>query len=235
MSAMSKSLKKKNHWTNKVHEAVLTRNKEGELGFDLKGGAENGNFPYFGEVKQGKVAIQSGKLSQDELLLEVNDTPVAGLTTRDVLAVIKHCKDPFRLKCVKQGEDKHQCAAVSLCEREREKERPLRCLGLLSAHYSRRNPVYTQRCISDPARDRCGYRLKPPRTFYCRSLQQNLQNVMDCHRNMSVKFELCLGSTDRGIMREGAGGVPPRVGDILARGSAMGELGEYLKAISLIS
>uniref|UniRef100_A0A673JGF8 Membrane-associated guanylate kinase, WW and PDZ domain-containing protein 1 n=1 Tax=Sinocyclocheilus rhinocerous TaxID=307959 RepID=A0A673JGF8_9TELE len=100
---MSKTLKKKNHWTNKVHEAVLTRNKEGELGFDLKGGAENGNFPYFGEVKQGKVAIQSGKLSQDELLLEVNDTPVAGLTTRDVLAVIKHCKDPFRLKCVKQG------------------------------------------------------------------------------------------------------------------------------------
>uniref|UniRef100_A0A672S8R9 Membrane-associated guanylate kinase, WW and PDZ domain-containing protein 1 n=1 Tax=Sinocyclocheilus grahami TaxID=75366 RepID=A0A672S8R9_SINGR len=100
---MSKTLKKKNHWTNKVHEAVLTRNKEGELGFDLKGGAENGNFPYFGEVKQGKVAIQSGKLSQDELLLEVNDTPVAGLTIRDVLAVIKHCKDPFRLKCVKQG------------------------------------------------------------------------------------------------------------------------------------
>ncbi|XP_056595820.1 membrane-associated guanylate kinase, WW and PDZ domain-containing protein 2 isoform X3 [Triplophysa dalaica] len=100
---MSKSLKKKNHWTNKVHEAVLSRNKEGELGFEVKGGAENGNFPYFGEVKQGKVAIQSGKLSQDELLLEVNDTPVAGLTIRDVLAVIKHCKDPFRLKCVKQG------------------------------------------------------------------------------------------------------------------------------------
>ncbi|XP_076877709.1 membrane-associated guanylate kinase, WW and PDZ domain-containing protein 2 isoform X4 [Brachyhypopomus gauderio] len=100
---MSKSLKKKSHWTSKVHEAVLTRTKEGELGFDLKGGAENGNFPYFGEVRQGKVAAQSGKLSQDELLLEVNDTPVAGLTTRDVLAVIKHCKDPFRLKCVKQG------------------------------------------------------------------------------------------------------------------------------------
>ncbi|KAA0724378.1 Membrane-associated guanylate kinase, WW and PDZ domain-containing protein 2 [Triplophysa tibetana] len=110
---MSKSLKKKNHWTNKVHEAVLSRNKEGELGFELKGGAENGNFPYFGEVKQGKVAIQSGKLSQDELLLEVNDTPVAGLTIRDVLAVIKHCKDPFRLKCVKQGENKHRVANIS--------------------------------------------------------------------------------------------------------------------------
>lgn len=101
---MSKSLKKKNHWTNKVHEAVITRGKEGELGFELKGGAENGQFPYFGEVKQGKGFIQSGKLAQDELLLEVNDMPVAGLTTRDVLAVIKHCKDPVRFKCVKQGE-----------------------------------------------------------------------------------------------------------------------------------
>lgn len=101
---MSKSLKKKNHWTNKVHEAVITRGKEGDLGFELKGGAENGQFPYFGEVKQGKGLIQSGKLAQDELLLEVNDMPVAGLTTRDVLAVIKHCKDPVRFKCVKQGE-----------------------------------------------------------------------------------------------------------------------------------
>ena len=113
---MSKSLKKKNHWTNKVHETVLSRSKEGELGFDLKGGAENGQFPFVGEVKQGKVVIQSGKLSQDELLLEVNDTPVSGLTLRDVHAVIKHCKDPVRLKCVKQGEmakqRKHQCAAA---------------------------------------------------------------------------------------------------------------------------
>ncbi|CAL8295121.1 unnamed protein product, partial [Boreogadus saida] len=101
---MSKSLKKKNHWTNKVHEAVVTRSREGELGFELKGGAENGQFPHFGEVKPGsKASVQNGKLAQDELLLEVNDMPVAGLTTRDVLAVIKHCKDPVRLKCVKQG------------------------------------------------------------------------------------------------------------------------------------
>ncbi|XP_046878588.1 membrane-associated guanylate kinase, WW and PDZ domain-containing protein 2-like [Hypomesus transpacificus] len=100
---MSKNLKKKNHWTNKVHESVFCRNKEGELGFELKGGAENGQFAYIGEVTPGKVVYQSGKLSQDELLLEVNDTPVAGLTIRDVHAVVKHCKDPFRLKCVKQG------------------------------------------------------------------------------------------------------------------------------------
>ncbi|XP_077120809.1 membrane-associated guanylate kinase, WW and PDZ domain-containing protein 2 isoform X11 [Ranitomeya variabilis] len=100
---MSKNLKKKNHWTNKVHECVIDRSLEGELGFDIRGGAENGQFPYLGEVKAGKVSYQSGKLVPEELVLEVNDTPVAGLTIRDVLAVIKHCKDPIRIKCVKQG------------------------------------------------------------------------------------------------------------------------------------
>ncbi|XP_024147112.1 membrane-associated guanylate kinase, WW and PDZ domain-containing protein 2a isoform X4 [Oryzias melastigma] len=101
---MSKSLKKrKNHWTNKVHESVLCRNEEGELGLELKGGAENGQFPVIGELPPGRAVCHSGKLFQDELLLEVNDTPVAGLTTRDVHAVVKHSKEPVRIKCVKQG------------------------------------------------------------------------------------------------------------------------------------
>ncbi|XP_056103480.1 membrane-associated guanylate kinase, WW and PDZ domain-containing protein 2a isoform X10 [Rhinichthys klamathensis goyatoka] len=95
---MSKSLKKKSHWTNRVHEIVLSRGPSGDLGFKLQGGAENGQFPVIGEVKPDR-----GKLQQDDLLLEVNDTPVAGLTIRDVWAVVKHCKDPVRLKCVKQG------------------------------------------------------------------------------------------------------------------------------------
>ncbi|XP_036977986.1 membrane-associated guanylate kinase, WW and PDZ domain-containing protein 2a isoform X3 [Acanthopagrus latus] len=101
---MSKSLKKrKHHWTNKVRESVLCRNGEGELGLELKGGAENGQFPVVGELLPGGAPSNSGQLFQDELLLEVNDTPVAGLTTRDVHAVVKHSKDPVRLKCVKQG------------------------------------------------------------------------------------------------------------------------------------
>uniref|UniRef100_A0A665VPW6 Membrane-associated guanylate kinase, WW and PDZ domain-containing protein 1 n=1 Tax=Echeneis naucrates TaxID=173247 RepID=A0A665VPW6_ECHNA len=95
---MSKSVKKrKTHWTNKVHEGVLCRTEQGELGLELKGGAENGQFPVIGELLGG------GRLCPEELLLEVNDTPVAGLTTRDVHAVVKHSRDPVRLKCVKQG------------------------------------------------------------------------------------------------------------------------------------
>ncbi|XP_071057934.1 membrane-associated guanylate kinase, WW and PDZ domain-containing protein 2a isoform X2 [Pseudochaenichthys georgianus] len=114
---MSKTLKKrKNHWTNKVHESVLCRNEEGELGLELKGGAENGQFPVIGELLPGTAVCHSGKLWTDELLLEVNDTPVAGLTTRDVHAVVKHSKDPVRLKCVKQGGviDKDLCHYLNL-------------------------------------------------------------------------------------------------------------------------
>ncbi|XP_043569713.1 membrane-associated guanylate kinase, WW and PDZ domain-containing protein 2a isoform X1 [Chiloscyllium plagiosum] len=100
---MSKVLKKKSHWTSKVHETVICRDKDGELNVEIKGGAENGLFSYLGEMKHNKINYQDGKLHTDELLLEVNDTAVSGLTIRDVLAVIKHCKDPIRLKCVKQG------------------------------------------------------------------------------------------------------------------------------------
>uniref|UniRef100_A0A8D3EDW7 Membrane-associated guanylate kinase, WW and PDZ domain-containing protein 1 n=1 Tax=Scophthalmus maximus TaxID=52904 RepID=A0A8D3EDW7_SCOMX len=105
---MSRSLKRrKNHWTNKVHESVLGRAEEPGPGPgpgpELKGGAENGQFPVVGELPAGRAPCLSGRLVQDELLLEVNDTPVAGLTTRDVHAVVRHSKEPVRLKCVKQG------------------------------------------------------------------------------------------------------------------------------------
>lgn len=70
-----------------------------ELSVDIRGGAELGQFPVFGAHDGGKTVHNPG-----ELLLEINDSPVAGLTTRDVMAVLKHCKHPIRLKCVKAGE-----------------------------------------------------------------------------------------------------------------------------------
>ncbi|XP_061815586.1 membrane-associated guanylate kinase, WW and PDZ domain-containing protein 2a isoform X1 [Nerophis lumbriciformis] len=116
---MSKSLnRKKNHWSNKVHESVLGRSAEGKLlAPELKGGAEHGQFPLVGELPPGGAPCQSGSfLLQGELLLEVNDTPVAGLTSRDVQAVVKHSKEPVRLKCVKQGGviDKDLCRYLNL-------------------------------------------------------------------------------------------------------------------------
>ncbi|MCI4388702.1 hypothetical protein PGIGA_G00089110 [Pangasianodon gigas] len=98
---MSKTWKKRSHWSSRVHEVVLARDKHRELRVDVRGGAELGQFPMLGAL-EGISPAPEGQ-TRGELLLEVNDTPVAGLTTRDVLAVLKHCKDPVRLKCVRTG------------------------------------------------------------------------------------------------------------------------------------
>ncbi|XP_061523162.1 membrane-associated guanylate kinase, WW and PDZ domain-containing protein 2a isoform X14 [Phycodurus eques] len=116
---MSRSLKRRtHHWSNRVHESVLGRNAEWQLAALelLSGGAEHGHFPIVGELPPGGAPCLSGSLRPGELLLEVNDTPVAGLTSRDVMAVVRHSKEPVRLKCVKQGGviDKDLCRYLNL-------------------------------------------------------------------------------------------------------------------------
>uniref|UniRef100_A0A671K3G6 Membrane-associated guanylate kinase, WW and PDZ domain-containing protein 3 n=1 Tax=Sinocyclocheilus anshuiensis TaxID=1608454 RepID=A0A671K3G6_9TELE len=68
---MSKTLKKKKHWSSKLSDALV---------------CHVGRLPGPGDV-----------------LLEVNGTPVSGLTNRDTLAVIRHFREPLRLKTVKPG------------------------------------------------------------------------------------------------------------------------------------
>lgn len=106
---MSKTLKKKKHWLSKVQEcAVSWAGPPGDLGAEIRGGAERGEFPYLGRLREepggGTCCIVSGKApSPGDVLLEVNGTPVSGLTHRDTLAVIRHFREPIRLKTVKPG------------------------------------------------------------------------------------------------------------------------------------
>ncbi|XP_031422069.1 membrane-associated guanylate kinase, WW and PDZ domain-containing protein 1-like isoform X5 [Clupea harengus] len=100
---MSKVILKKNHWTNKVNECSICKNGRGELTVDLRGGAENGEFPYVGEVREDAVLYQYGQLSDGELVLEVEGLPVSGLPLYDVLTIINTCKSPIRIKTVRQG------------------------------------------------------------------------------------------------------------------------------------
>ncbi|KAI5607969.1 membrane-associated guanylate kinase, WW and PDZ domain-containing protein 2-like [Silurus asotus] len=95
---MSKKQKKRSHWSSRVHEVVLAQDL---LSMDLRGGAELGQFPLLGVLDDGRPAEGP---SREELVLEVNDTPVPGLTSRDVMAVMKHCRAPVRLTCVTPGE-----------------------------------------------------------------------------------------------------------------------------------
>nr|XP_014349018.1 PREDICTED: membrane-associated guanylate kinase, WW and PDZ domain-containing protein 1 [Latimeria chalumnae] len=100
---MSKVIQKKNHWTTKVHGCCVCRDSRGEHNLPILGGAENGEFPFVGQVKEQKVIYSDGKLTEGELLLEVEGIPVSGLPLYDVLEVIKNCKGPVRLKAVRQG------------------------------------------------------------------------------------------------------------------------------------
>ncbi|XP_028344787.1 membrane-associated guanylate kinase, WW and PDZ domain-containing protein 3 isoform X3 [Physeter macrocephalus] len=106
---MSKTLKKKKHWLSKVQEcAVSWAGPPGDLGAEIRGGAERGEFPYLGRLREepggGTCCVVSGKApSPGDVLLEVNGTPVSGLTNRDTLAVIRHFREPIRLKTVKPG------------------------------------------------------------------------------------------------------------------------------------
>ncbi|XP_049735993.1 membrane-associated guanylate kinase, WW and PDZ domain-containing protein 3 isoform X3 [Elephas maximus indicus] len=106
---MSKTLKKKKHWLSKVQEcAVSWAGSPGDLGAEIRGGAERGEFPYLGRLREepggGTCFVVSGKApSPGDVLLEVNGTPVSGLTNRDTLAVIRHFREPIRLKTVKPG------------------------------------------------------------------------------------------------------------------------------------
>lgn len=109
---MSKTLRKKRHWLSKVQECVVSWG--GAAGPDpelLRGGAERGEFPYLaGRLPPGSEggpgpALLSGKApAPGDVLLEVNGTPVSGLTHRDALAVIRHFREPVRLKTVRPGE-----------------------------------------------------------------------------------------------------------------------------------
>ncbi|XP_033982462.1 membrane-associated guanylate kinase, WW and PDZ domain-containing protein 1-like isoform X9 [Trematomus bernacchii] len=100
---MSKVIQKKNHWITKVNDCLVIRGACGELNVDLRGGAEHGEFAYIGQVREDAVVYQDGKLCEGELLLEVEGLPVSGLPLYDILNVIKFCKDPVRLKTVRQG------------------------------------------------------------------------------------------------------------------------------------
>ncbi|XP_052451001.1 membrane-associated guanylate kinase, WW and PDZ domain-containing protein 3a isoform X2 [Carassius gibelio] len=103
---MSKTLKKKKHWSSKVQECAVSWGSAGELSavLEISGGAEHGEFPHLGQVLPDALVCHVGRLpAPGDVLLEVNGTPVSGLTNRDTLAVIRHFREPLRLKTVKPG------------------------------------------------------------------------------------------------------------------------------------
>ncbi|XP_034056865.1 membrane-associated guanylate kinase, WW and PDZ domain-containing protein 3-like isoform X2 [Gymnodraco acuticeps] len=103
---MSKTLKKKKHWSSKVQECSVSWGSEGGE-VRVHGGAELGEFPHLAHPvpeEEGALLVHEGRAPcAGDVLLEVNGTPVSGLTHRDTLAVIRHFREPVRLKTVRPG------------------------------------------------------------------------------------------------------------------------------------
>ncbi|KAL6119133.1 magi1 [Pungitius sinensis] len=102
---MSKALQRRNHWSTKVNQCLVARDARGELNVRLRGGAENGEFPYVGRVEEGEedAVYRDGGPRVGELLLEVEGLPVSGLPLYDIYNVMTCCRGPVRLKTVRQG------------------------------------------------------------------------------------------------------------------------------------
>lgn len=116
---MSKVLKRKKHWSAKVRECAVSWGGAGEFGsvVELLGGAEHGLFPFLGHMDLDALVCHVGSLPYyGDVLLEVNGTPVSGLTNRDTHAVIRHFREPIRIKTVKPGTTRGVSVCVSVCE-----------------------------------------------------------------------------------------------------------------------
>ncbi|XP_071961683.1 membrane-associated guanylate kinase, WW and PDZ domain-containing protein 3-like isoform X2 [Antedon mediterranea] len=99
-----KGSKPPKHWSQNVHDSAISSSANGNPLFHIKGGAENGQFIYLGDIKHEKLLIRSGKLHSDEILLQVNGSKVCGCTLWDVEPMLKQLTDkPFYLKTVKPG------------------------------------------------------------------------------------------------------------------------------------
>uniref|UniRef100_A0A7N6C2C4 Membrane-associated guanylate kinase, WW and PDZ domain-containing protein 3 n=1 Tax=Anabas testudineus TaxID=64144 RepID=A0A7N6C2C4_ANATE len=103
---MSKTLKKKKHWSTKVQECTVSWAGSGDFVtvVEVRGGAELGEFPYLGHIVSEAMVCNVGRFPvSGDVLLEVNGTSVSGLTNRDTLAVIRYFGQPVRIKTVKPG------------------------------------------------------------------------------------------------------------------------------------
>lgn len=103
---MSNPVLKKTHWASKMNECSVSKDARGDLNVPLRGGAENGEFAYIGQLNEDVVLYKIGKIYGGELLLEVENLSISGLPLYDVQTVIKNCKGPVRLKTVRQGKDR---------------------------------------------------------------------------------------------------------------------------------
>ena len=49
----------RSHWSERVRETIIRRTHDGLLNLKIRGGAELGNFPYFGKICDDDIIYES--------------------------------------------------------------------------------------------------------------------------------------------------------------------------------
>lgn len=94
------------HWSQMIQETLLSVGMEGALGINVQGGAENGQFCWVDSVDTSNVVFYSGRLHNNEIILEIQGQKVAGYTLHDLqewLLLTTRNNNPVLVKTVLTG------------------------------------------------------------------------------------------------------------------------------------
>ena len=92
--------KSQRHWSKNVRNVSVIH--EG-LQLSVEGGAENGEFLYVGALPTDKARYRKGRFRVGDILIEVNDESVVGLTVLDLMNRINKAGKKVNFKVVQPG------------------------------------------------------------------------------------------------------------------------------------
>jgi C-terminal processing protease CtpA/Prc len=92
--------KSQRHWSKNVRDVSLVH--EG-LQLRIDGGAENGEFLYVGALPTEKSRYRKGRFRVGDILIELNEESVVGLTLQDLMNRINKAGKKVNFKVVQPG------------------------------------------------------------------------------------------------------------------------------------
>ena len=100
MPAHANTQNSQRHWSKNVREVCLVH--EG-LQLRIEGGAENGEFFHVAALPSEKIRYRKGRFRLGDILIEVGDEPVVGLTLQDLMNLINKAGRKVSFKVVQPG------------------------------------------------------------------------------------------------------------------------------------
>ncbi|XP_028398420.1 membrane-associated guanylate kinase, WW and PDZ domain-containing protein 2-like [Dendronephthya gigantea] len=94
------SQKSQRHWSKNVRDVSLIH--EG-LQLRIEGGAENGEFLYVADLPAEKTRYRKGRFRVGDILIELNEEAVVGLTLKDLMNLINKAGRKVNFKVVQPG------------------------------------------------------------------------------------------------------------------------------------